>query len=249
MQHLIYYLLNKLFMNEIQSEIIKYLDSKNKIVFDVGCFRGTFTNNMIKSEIKYGSSSNFYLFDPNPNVKKYLNKLLENDKIKYFNLALDNTNSQKKFFLNKFFEASGSSLQSTIKDDKKWTKTRKMFMQILQPFKKINYFAEINVQTQTLDNFCEKENVENIDILKIDAEGNELNVLKGAQKLLSNNKIILIYVEISDTKDKFDEKEKNIIDFLSTFNFEMKKKLQIKSLSFLSNLKATDNIFLNKAYE
>tara|TARA_B100000029_G_scaffold515906_1_gene625454 strand:+ start:6015 stop:6725 length:711 start_codon:yes stop_codon:yes gene_type:complete len=236
-------------MNEIQSEIIKYFGSKNKIVFDVGCFRGTFTINLIRNEIKTGNSSNFYLFDPNPNVKNYLKNLLKNEKIKYFNLALDDSNSYKKFFLNKFFEASGSSLLSTIKDDKKWTKTRKIFMQILQPFRKINDFAEINVQTQTLDNFCKKENVENIDILKIDAEGNELNVLKGAQKLLSNNKIILIYVEISDTKDKFDEKEKNIIDFLNGYNFKMKKKLQIKSLSFLSNLKATDNIFLNKAYE
>ena len=39
MQHLIYYLLNKFFMNNIESEILKYLNKKNKIIFDVGCFQ------------------------------------------------------------------------------------------------------------------------------------------------------------------------------------------------------------------
>ena len=45
--------------------------------------------------------------------------------------------SLKKFYLNRFFEPSGSSLKTINKDDKKWTSTRKIFMQILQPFKKI----------------------------------------------------------------------------------------------------------------
>ena len=60
---------------------------------------------------------------------------------------------------------------------------------------------------------------------------------------------MLIYVEISESKDKFDIKEKEVTDFLNSYNFEMKKKYLIKSQSFLSNLKATDNLFLNKNYE
>ena len=65
-------------------------------------------------------------------------------------------------------------------------------MQILQPFKKIESFSEINVQTQTLDNFCLRKGIKNIDVLKIDSESNELNILKGAKNLLSENKIYLI---------------------------------------------------------
>ena len=245
MQRYIYYILNKFFMNEVENEILMHLDKKNKIIFDIGCFRGSFTKNLIKNEIKLGIESNFYLFDPNPNVKDYLNSLLENKRVKYFNLALDNTNSEKRFYLNKFFEPSGSSLKTISKDDKKWTTTRKIFMQLLQPFKKIEDFSEINVKTQTLDNFCNDINVQKIDVLKIDTEGNELDVLKGAQNLLSKNKIKLIYVEISESKKKFDEKERSVINFLSSYNFEIKKKYQIKSYSFLSGLKATDNIFIN----
>ena len=124
-------------MNPIEKEIVKYLNNKNYIVFDVGCFRGTFTKKLIKCGYKLGIKFNFFLFDPNPNVKNYLNGLLKNEKIKYFTLALDDSNSQKKFYLNNFFEPSGSSLNTVVKDDKKWNITRKIIMKILQPFNKI----------------------------------------------------------------------------------------------------------------
>ena len=233
-------------MNEVENEILKYASKKNKIVFDVGCFRGTFTKSLIKSENKLGLKSDFFLFDPNPNVKEYLKIMLENKNIKYFDIALDNSNSKKKFYLNNFFEPSGSSLKTITRDDKKWNNTRKLFLQMFQPFKKVGDFSEINVQTQTLDDFCSDHNIENIDILKIDTEGNEYNVLKGAQNLLAKNKIKLIYVEISESKNNFAEKERNVFKFLNSFNFEIKRKYQIKSYSFLSNLKATDNLFINK---
>ena len=248
MQRLIYYLLNKFFMNPVEKEIVKYLDNKYLIVFDVGCFRGTFTKRLISYGYKLGIKFNFFLFDPNPNVKSYLSTLLENEKIKYYDLALDNSNSQKKFYLNNFFEPSGSSLNTVARDDKKWNITRKIIMQILQPFKKIENFSEINVQTQTLDNFCLSKGIKNIDVLKIDSESNELNILKGAKNLLSENKIYLIYTEISESKKEYDIKEKNVLHFLNAYNFELKKRYEIKSASFLSDIKATDNIFVNKSF-
>ena len=58
MQHLIYYLLNKFFMNPIEKEIVKYLDNKYLIVFDVGCFRGTFTKRLINCGYKLGIKFN-----------------------------------------------------------------------------------------------------------------------------------------------------------------------------------------------
>ncbi len=60
MQRLLYYLLNEFSSNEVESDIIEYLKKKDKIVFDVGCFRGTFTKNFIKNEQKLGIKSNFF---------------------------------------------------------------------------------------------------------------------------------------------------------------------------------------------
>ena len=245
MQHLVYNLLNKFSSNEVESDIIEYLKKKDKIVFDVGCFRGTFTENLIQNEQKLGIKSNFFLFDPNPNVKSYIKQLLQNEKVKYFNFAFDNSNTNKKFYLNTFFEPAGSGLNTMLRDDK-WATTRKLIMQILWPFKKIGNFSEINVQTQTLDNFCLNEKIENIDVLKIDTEGNDLNVLKGAKKLLSENKIKVIYTEISSTKINFKEKEKDTIDFLNSYNFDLKKIYKNKIFSILSGLRVTDNLFVNR---
>lgn len=246
MQSLIYSILNRIFMNKIEHEINNYLIKKNKIVFDIGCFRGSFTTNLIKEENKIDNNSTFYLFDPNPKTKEYLKKIIQSKNIHYFNIAFDDSNTKKKFYLNNFFESSGSSLNTTIKNDKSWINTRKFFMRIVQPFKKIGDFTEIEVQTQTIDNFCSINKIDTIDILKIDTEGNEGKVLNGAKNLLQKNKIGIIYVEISDTKKNFLEKEKYIHSFLKEYNFELKKKYQIKSLSFLSNLQATDNLFINQ---
>ena len=56
MQKIVYYLLNKFFMNEVEVELLNYLKNKekDKIIFDVGCFRGYFTENIIKCESKKG---------------------------------------------------------------------------------------------------------------------------------------------------------------------------------------------------
>lgn len=245
MQALIYKLLNKFFMNQIEDEIIKFIRKDKKIIFDVGCFKGNFTSNFIKNDKKLGYTSSYYMFDPNPNVKKYLKNMLLDDKIKYFNLALDNTNAKKVFFLNNFFEPSGSSLDPFILNDKKWLNTRKFFMNIFQPFKKIKEFSEIQVNTRTLDTFCDENKITNIDLLKIDAEGNEKNILLGSEKLLKESRINSIYVEIAETKKNFEEKKSSIENYLRAYNFELKFSLPIKSFSFLSNLKATDNLFIN----
>ena len=40
-------------MNEVEQELLNYTgEDKNKIIFDVGCFRGNFTKNIIKQESK-----------------------------------------------------------------------------------------------------------------------------------------------------------------------------------------------------
>lgn len=53
----------------------------------------------------------------------------------------------------------------------------------------------IEVDTDTLDAVAERHGVTAINILKIDAQGAELAILKGAKKLLSSGSISVIYTE------------------------------------------------------
>ena len=58
MQKIFYKLINKFLMNEVEDELLNLLDIKEKIIFDVGCFRGNFTENLIKHELKRNNNSN-----------------------------------------------------------------------------------------------------------------------------------------------------------------------------------------------
>ncbi len=51
------------------------------------------------------------------------------------------------------------------------------------------------IDTLTLDEYCSENHIEQIDILKMDTQGSELSILKGAASLLRDKKIGLIYTE------------------------------------------------------
>jgi Methyltransferase FkbM domain len=56
------------------------------------------------------------------------------------------------------------------------------------------------IQIAAIDSFCESHHINHIDILKIDVEGYELEVLRGAKSYLDKNLIRFIYSEVSFDK-------------------------------------------------
>lgn len=61
----------------------------------------------------------------------------------------------------------------------------------------VDNVQSVKVQVTTLDLFCETHNIERIDYLKIDTEGHELDVLKGASRLLESGGIKAIQFEFN----------------------------------------------------
>lgn len=51
------------------------------------------------------------------------------------------------------------------------------------------------IQVRTIDHFCEAEGIDRIDFLKIDVEGHELSVLRGAKRMLTTGAISMIQFE------------------------------------------------------
>ena len=157
MEKIIYYLLNKFLMTNVEKEILSYIKNKKQTIFDIGCYKGYFTKGIIEKEESSLKSKKFYLFDGNPNSKKFLKDLLRMKNVSFFNIAIHNSNGRKKFFINNFFEPSGSSLVPFYQKDLMWNYTRKIFMKLFKPFTKISGYSSINVKTQTLDSFCRKK--------------------------------------------------------------------------------------------
>lgn len=62
------------------------------------------------------------------------------------------------------------------------------------------YLAEqstVDVRTVTLDDECQRLNLDHIDLLKMDAQGGELDILRGAANLLQSKRIKVIYTEVN----------------------------------------------------
>jgi FkbM family methyltransferase len=53
----------------------------------------------------------------------------------------------------------------------------------------------IEIETTTLDDFCQEEGIEEIDFLQIDVQGADLDVLKGGNKIV-NNSVLGIQIEV-----------------------------------------------------
>ncbi|NCJ08767.1 FkbM family methyltransferase, partial [Synechococcales cyanobacterium C] len=62
----------------------------------------------------------------------------------------------------------------------------------------VNLDFEVEIETTTLDDFCEEEKIERIDFLQVDVQGADLAVLKGGQKILNSVSLIQIEVEFSE---------------------------------------------------
>ena len=77
-----------------------------------------------------------------------------------------------------------------------------------------------SISVRRLDGFCIVENIPVIDLLKIDVEGNELSVLKGASGMIERNTIKAIFLECDFNKDDTQHSYFfDIFEFLSERNF------------------------------
>lgn len=78
------------------------------------------------------------------------------------------------------------------------------------------------ISVKTIDDFLLSSKIDNIDLLKIDTEGYELQVLKGAEQSLKNNKIKLILAESTiQSDDKFHTNLNTLNRYLENYNFKI----------------------------
>ena len=97
------------------------------------------------------------------------------------------------------------------------------------------------VNQVTIDNYMKIKKIGKIDFLKIDTEGYEYEIVKGALKNLKNIKLILFEHHYDDMIKK-GYKFSDINSFLKENNFEQifKKKMPFR--------KTFEYIYINKAY-
>lgn len=191
---------------DIELEELKYILRRVKgdtFFFDIGSNFGYYSV-QVGQRLKKAKGK-IYAFEPVPDIYEWLkmNVSLNNlsDRIECFNLAISNENGQRDINVSTSFNTGMSSLvYSPVYNDRKQVET-------------------INVPIKTFDSFVKEYEIENIDIIKIDIEGGELEALYGMKDTLANSKPELL-VEIEPEilkKAKIDYRE--IFHFLEKFHY------------------------------
>ncbi|ANV87358.1 FkbM family methyltransferase [Picosynechococcus sp. PCC 7117] len=150
---------------------IRYcLDGKTlDIVFDVGANNGQ-TALHIAREFP---QSQIYAFEPVPDTYQQLQKnTSELSNINLVNQALSDFVGESTFYIS-----SNSLLSSLCPEETNSIK------------------ANAKVSVNTVDNFCEVNNINKISLLKTDTEGFDLKVVQGAKNNIKNKCIDFIYTE------------------------------------------------------
>lgn len=79
------------------------------------------------------------------------------------------------------------------------------------------------IRMDTLDDYCERENIGQIDLLKLDVEGHELMVLKGGTCMLSQSRVQRIQFEYGGTFIDARILLKDMFEFLSLYRYRLHK--------------------------
>lgn len=74
----------------------------------------------------------------------------------------------------------------------------------------------------TLDDYCEEKGIERIDLLKIDVEGAELQVMKGARKMLKSARVKCMTFEFGQTTFDMGNRPEEIEEFLAEMNYKVR---------------------------
>jgi FkbM family methyltransferase len=179
---------------------IKNFFGKKKITLvDVGANLGGYTNLILQNT----KVKEIHIFEPSKKCFGYLKKKFTQNKIYISNKALSNTNK-----MNTFYESEVLSQSSLHKVKNKFNSN-------------LENTDVYKIECVTLDKYFygRKKNFV-IDLLKIDAEGEDLKVLEGASKLLKNKNIRLIKIELLNSFNQKNNSNINeIIFFLNKYNY------------------------------
>ena len=208
-----------------EKKLLKENIKKKEIVFvDIG----TNVGNYVEFVNKIFKIKTLYCFEPQIDLIKNLEEISYVKKKYIFPFALSNTQKLKNFY--QYDIASQSSFHKQVNN-----------YNSLQKVKKAH-----KMKTSTFDKVFNK-NLK-IDFCKIDAQGEDFNILKGMEKNLKKGNIKLLKVEVCFPRmyEKTGSSYLDILNFLHKLNYDL---ISISKIKYIKNELLFMDVFFKKNYK
>jgi FkbM family methyltransferase len=192
-----------------------------RVIFDVGANTGQTTERYLE----LFPDATIYCFEPFPASYELLRRRFsEQPRVRCYRLAVSEVTGTRPF--HTFTNSVTNSLLPASEHVYDFVAAGEMAVTGI-----------IEVDSITIDEFCRRERIDRVDILKFDIQGGEAEALRGARRLLSQHAMTLIYTEVLfvpvyegqanfyDVASFLDTYRYRILDF---YNFAYGEKGQVK---------------------
>ncbi len=171
-------------------------------VFDVGANIGQ-TSSAI---LAHFPNAQVYSFEPHPDTFRKLTEALKDPRAHAFNIALGHKSGDAELFIydSDLINSLTPIAPFAMRFEKRSSKS-------------------ISIRVLTVDEFCSLQGIDAIDVLKVDTEGCDLDVLKGATEKFRSRQIKFVVTEFNHIFERADRTGGSlapICEFLELFGFQ-----------------------------
>lgn len=164
----------------LRNVLAKYYAERTTVCFDVGANVGDYSQHLLAAL----PQPSVFAFEPSPAAfAKLAQRFAGNRSVVPVHSAMGEAHGWAELFDRK--DATGSQHAS-------------LYAEVFRSAHRTEAGAPVRVEVDTVDRYCEQRGIGHIDLLKIDTEGHELSVLKGAKAMLSAGAIDFVQFEFNE---------------------------------------------------
>lgn len=169
--------------NLVLKNIIAANQNQHQVIFDIGANKGDYTSLSLQFANEYLLPGlDLHLFEPSAANHSFISKVIAENNGRGYNVKVNALGlSDKPGSMTLYSDQQGSDLGSLIN-----------LKIAVRDFKDS---ASETVQITTLDKYVQENRIDRIDLLKMDVEGSEFNILKGATELLRTRMVKNMQIE------------------------------------------------------
>tara|TARA_B000000557_G_scaffold70160_1_gene55347 strand:- start:251 stop:940 length:690 start_codon:yes stop_codon:yes gene_type:complete len=210
-------LLENLLVKFQNNKILNYLiEDEIFNVIDVGGHHGEFYEAFIRKSINFDS---YLIFEPFPESFEVIDNI-HDPRIKKHNIGIGEEKSTLTLNVSKW---ETSNTFSNVNKNSFKNKIKKLIYRV------DSYSSELEVEIDSLDNICINMD-KTFDVLKVDVEGFELSVLKGAKRLFQSELIKYVVIEFQKEDSYLGYSPKDIEKYLDKMGFKLMKTFKFLGL-------------------